>query len=127
MARKPRFALLKTKTLSMVIELPPSRVEVQKTMTTSAESPKGVDLNSLNPGSLIDMETKNRHYTIECLGGNTMRISGHPKFCPVPVLAELEGCVNRDGTLARGSIRPGSHVVFLVGEHVPVTTASVLS
>ena len=96
-------------------------------MTTSAESPKGVDLNSLNPGSLIDMETKNRHYTIECLGGNTMRISGHPKFCPVPVLAELEGSVNRDGTLATGSIRPGSHVVFLLNEHVPVTTSRVLS
>jgi hypothetical protein len=37
-----------------------------------------VDCKSLAQGSLIDVETKSRHYWIECLGGNAIRISGHP-------------------------------------------------
>ena len=53
-------------------------------MTTSPEVREGVDLKSLSPGSLIDMETKNRHYRIEYLGGTTMRISGHRHFAQVP-------------------------------------------
>ena len=91
-------------------------------MTTSPEISEGVDLKSLSPGSLIDMETKNRHYTIEYLGGTTMRISGHPAFCPNPVLAELQGSVDREGVFDTGSITPGRRVVFLLDEHTPVTT-----
>jgi len=34
----------------------------------------GVDLNSLRPGSMIDVETKSRHYHIECLGGDKIRV-----------------------------------------------------
>jgi hypothetical protein len=96
-------------------------------MTTSAEIPKGVDLQNLNPGSLIDMEPQNGASPRVCRGGPPMRLSGHPTFCPVPVLAELEGSVNREGAFETGYIRPGSQVVFLVNEHVPVTTSRVLS
>ena len=39
-----------------------------------------VDSHSLAPGSRIDVETKSRHYQIECLGGNAIRISGHPEY-----------------------------------------------
>ena len=77
-------------------------------MTTSSEVREGVDLKSLSPGSLIDMETKNRHYRIEYLGGTTMRISGHPAFCPSPVLAELQGSINREGICQMSAqIEPG--------------------
>ncbi len=41
-----------------------------------------VDCTSLAPGALVDVETKNRHYQIECLGGSAIRISGHPEYCP---------------------------------------------
>jgi hypothetical protein len=44
-----------------------------------------VNCAGLAPGSLVDVETKNRHYRIECLGGSAMRISGHPEYCPSPV------------------------------------------
>ena len=46
-------------------------------MDTSVEM---VDCQNLTPGSLLDVETKTRHYKIECLGGNKIRISGHPEF-----------------------------------------------
>jgi len=96
-------------------------------MTTSSEVRESVDLKSLSPGSLIDMETKNRHYRIEYLGGNSMRISGHPSFCPNPVLAELQGSLNREGAFETGSITPGRRVVFMLNEHTPVTTSKVVS
>ena len=50
-----------------------------------------IDLTSLGRGAVIDVETKNRHYKIECLGGNAIRISGHPEYCPVPVLGQRAG------------------------------------
>jgi hypothetical protein len=50
-----------------------------------------VDCNNLVRGSLIDVETKSRHYMIECLGGSAIRISGHPEYCPEPVPARLHG------------------------------------
>jgi hypothetical protein len=96
-------------------------------MTTSAEVLDAVDLMSMSPGSLIDVETKNRHYQIECLGGNKMRISGHPDYCPAPMLAELRGSVDRKGTIQLGQIKRGKHLVFLLGRHNPVTTSKVLN
>jgi hypothetical protein len=96
-------------------------------MMTSAEGFDAVELKSMRPGSLIDVETKSRHYQIECLGGNTMRISGHPDFCPAPVLAELQGSVDREGAVELGQIKRGKHLVFMLGEHLPVKTSKVLS
>ena len=102
-------------------------IDWRLTMTTSPEVREGVDLKSLSPGSLIDMETKNRHYRIEYLGGTTMRISGHPAFCPSPVVAELQGSVNREGICEMSAITPGKRVVFVLDEHIPVTTSKVVS
>ncbi len=96
-------------------------------MTTSQEVLEGVDINSLSPGSLVDVETKSRHYHIECLGGNTMRISGHPELCPTPVLAELEGSIDTEGMYEGGFIKPGKHLVFVLEPNRPVTTSRVLS
>jgi hypothetical protein len=90
---------------------------------TSAEL---VDCKSLVRGSLIDVETKSRHYRIECLGGNAIRISGHPVYCPDPVLAQLHGSVNKEGILELGLIGRGTRLMFLLNEHRPVTTSRVL-
>ena len=86
-----------------------------------------VDLKSMSPGSHIDVETKSRHYHIECLGGNAMKISGHPDYCPTPVVAELQGSTDANGTFESGAIKPGNHLVFLLGKRVPVTTSKILS
>ena len=91
------------------------------------EVTEGVDLHNLTPGSLVDVETTSRHYYIECLGGNAMRISGHPHFCPTPVAAELQGSVDGEGMYESGLITPGKHLVFLLDHDRPVTTSKVLS
>ena len=61
-----------------------------------------LDCRNLPPGSLIDVETQSRNYHIECMGGNSIRVSGHPEFCPNPVMASLQGSLDRDGTLETG-------------------------
>ena len=91
---------------------------------TSAEV---VDCKSLARGSLIDVETKSRHYQIECLGGNAIRISGHPEYCPDPVPAQLHGSVDKEGTLELGLIGRGMRFMFLLDENHPVMTSRVLS
>jgi len=90
-------------------------------------SPEIVDCNNLERGSLIDVETKSRHYQIECLGGNAIRISGHPKYCPVPIPAEFQGSFDKDGSLELGVIGPGRRLMFWLDEHHHVTTSRVLN
>jgi len=86
-----------------------------------------LDCKSLKPGSLIDVETMSRHYRIECLGGSTIRISGHPQFCPTPVVAQLQGSVTGEGTLEEGMIECGMRLAFVIGEDFPLTTSRVLN
>ena len=86
-----------------------------------------VDCKSLARGSLIDVETKSRHYQIECLGGNAIRISGHPEYCPEPVPAQLHGSVDKEGIFELGLIGRGMRLMFLLDENHPVTTSRVLS
>jgi hypothetical protein len=96
-------------------------------MTTSPEAVEGVDLKSLRPGSLIDVETKSRHYHIECLGGDAIRISGHPDYCPQPVPAHLQGSIDNEGALELGFIEPGMRLIFFLNDDRPITTSRVVS
>ena len=87
-----------------------------------------IDCRTLAQGSLIDVETKSRHYRIECLAGNSIRISGHPDYCPNPVAAQLQGSVDENGRLGSGVIGRGMRlVVLLKNENRPITTSKVLN
>ena len=90
---------------------------------TSAEM---VDCTSLASGSVIDVETKSRHYRIECRGGNAINISGHPEYCPEPVSARLHGSVDKEGALEFGVIGRGMRLRFLLNEGQPITTTRVV-
>ena len=81
---------------------------------TSAEV---VDCTSLASGSLVDVETRSRHYRIECHGGSAVSISGHPEYCPEPVSARL---------LEHGLIGRGKHLKFLLNDSQPITTTRVV-
>jgi len=85
-----------------------------------------LDCKNLAPGSLIDVETKSRHYRIECLGGSAIRVSGHPEYCPDPVPASLQGSVDQEGALELGFIGCGMRMIFLLDDVRPVTTSRVL-
>jgi hypothetical protein len=91
---------------------------------TSVES---VDCKSLDRGSLVEVETRSRHYHIECLGGDAIRISGHPEFCPSPVPGQLQGSIDQEGALEHGLIGCGMRLRFLLDNRGPVTTTRVVS
>jgi hypothetical protein len=94
-------------------------------MTTHSDLSTIVDLTTLSPGALIDVETKSRHYHIECLGGTAIRISGHPEYCPEPVRADLQGAIGKDG-LEPGLIESGLRLLLLFNGKQPVTTSKVV-
>jgi hypothetical protein len=103
-----------------------SHVHQQRREVTGMVSTDILNCNDLPPGSLIDVETKSRHYHIECLGGTAIRVSGHPDYCPEPVQASLQGSVDQEGTLEVGSIGCGMRMIFLLDDVRPITTSSVL-
>ena len=96
-------------------------------MMSTSELVEGVDLKNLRVGSLIDVETRSRHYHIEFLGGNAVRISGHPEYCPQPELAQLQGSINEEGVVEVDLIEPGMHLMFFLKGSHPVTTSRVVS
>jgi len=85
-----------------------------------------VDCTRLANGSFVEVDTTSRHYHIECLGGNSIRISGHPVICPDPVPAELNGSVDDKSQLKPGLIGCGMRLMFFVDDHRPVTTSKVI-
>lgn len=85
-----------------------------------------VDFKCLAPGALIDVETRNRHYQIECLGGTAIRISGHPDYCPDPVSAQLQGS-SKQGVLEPTLLGCGMHLRFVLPDLRPVMTSRVLT
>ena len=95
-------------------------------MTTSSEVIEGLELKTLTPGSLIDVETESRHYRIEFLGGNAVRISGHPQYCPDPIPAELEGSIGKEGFVELGHIERGSRLMFSL-KNFPFMTSRIVS
>jgi hypothetical protein len=95
-------------------------------MTTITEFPDGVQLAELKQGAVIDVETQSRHYSLEYLGGDEVRVSGHPQWCPTPVVVKLEGSLGNSGAFEPGFVGPGMHLVFQrFGDRMPVTTTEV--
>jgi hypothetical protein len=94
---------------------------------TPSEISNKVDFQTLSAGSVVEVETLGRHYRIECLGLDLIRISGHPDFCPSPASALLQGSLDDQGTVAVGAIEPGMRLAYFVDGLGPVTTSRVVS
>jgi hypothetical protein len=81
-------------------------------MPEMMETTEGIYLHNLAPGAVIDVETRSHRYRIEYLGGDTIRISGHPSLCPTPVSAQLRGSFGPTGTLQAGFLGRGRRLAF---------------
>jgi hypothetical protein len=99
----------------------------QQSQEVTKMTTETLNCNDLAPGSLIDVETKSRHYKIECLGGTAIRVSGHPDYCPEPMPASLQGSVDKEGTLEPGFINCGMRMILVLNDVRPITTSSILS
>jgi len=53
------------------------------------EHPLGVMLNELPLGTVLEAQTKHHTYHLENRGEGNVLISGHPTYCPEPVLVQF--------------------------------------
>ena len=72
----------------------------------------GVHLRDLPPGTVLEVQTQNRAYTILYKGWDQALISGHPVFCPEPVPVTIHGSTWGGSMLKYRFIGRGMHLEF---------------
>ncbi len=87
----------------------------------------GVYLRDLPEGAILEVETQNRFYTLVVRGGGLALISGHPKFCPEPVLVRIHGS-NWGGSMLKAAfLGRGMHLEFQHPDFPrPIVTSKIL-
>ena len=87
----------------------------------------GVYLQDLPLESTLEIETQNRSYVVVHRGGGQFLISGHPQFCPQPVLVRIEGS-NWGGSMLKSSyVGRGMHLEFRHPEYErPIVTSRIV-
>lgn len=86
----------------------------------------GVLLNDLPPESILQIQTQHRWYTVVTCGQGQALISGHPEFCPEPVLVRIEGSTWGGSMLKLRFIGRGMHLEFRHPEYrTPIVTSRI--
>lgn len=86
----------------------------------------GVYMDELDAGDVLVVETRNTNYRLVNHGSGRALISGHPEFCPNPVLVTVEGS-NWGGSLLKASyIGRGMCLEFRHPIFQTITTSPVL-
>jgi hypothetical protein len=72
----------------------------------------GVFLDHLPEDATLEVETENRNYRIVNKGRGRALISGHPQFCPQPVMVGIHGSTWGGSMLKVGYIGRGMRMEF---------------
>ena len=86
----------------------------------------GVHLSDLPDGSRLRIDTENRSYEITVNDGGAVYISGHPIFCPRPVLVSIHGSSWGGSMLKVSYIGRGMHLEFHHPEYQTIVTSRIL-
>jgi hypothetical protein len=86
----------------------------------------GVHLRDVQPGTVLEVETENRAYTIRYEGSGRAFISGHPVFCPEPTLVIIHGSTWGGSMIKSDYIGRGMHLEFGHPTYLPITTSMIL-
>ena len=86
----------------------------------------GVHLAQLPPETVLEVETQNRAYTLCYKGSGQALISGHPVFCPEPVLVNIHGSTWGGSMLKERYIGRGMRLEFAHPNYEPITTSIIL-
>jgi len=86
----------------------------------------GVHLRDIQPGTVLEVRTQNRAYTIWYKGRGQALISGHPVFCPEPVLVCIHGSTWGGSMLKERYIGRGMHLEFGHPTCQPITTSLIV-
>ncbi len=85
----------------------------------------GVHLRDVEPGTVLEIETENRAYTIQYQGLGQALISGHPVFCPEPILVTIHGSTWGGSMIKTGYIGRGMRLEFGHPAYLPITTSII--
>jgi hypothetical protein len=75
--------------------------------TLQSAGDEGVFLDDLAVGAVVEVVTGHHTYRLENRGGGAVLISGHPVYCPEPVLMWLHGSVSDSHEIKMWFIGPG--------------------
>lgn len=86
----------------------------------------GLFLDRLQAHSVLQIQTQNHCYTAVMMGAGQALISGHPKYCPQPVLVAIAGSTWGGSMLKRRFVGRGMHLEFCHPEYsAPIVTSRV--
>jgi hypothetical protein len=85
----------------------------------------GVHLRDVRPGTVLEIRTQNRSYTLEYRGDNLAYISGHPVYCPEPVLVNIHGSTWGGSMLKEHFVGRGMHLEFGHPVHESIVTSII--
>src|ERR1700674_891937 len=86
----------------------------------------GVHLRDVQPGTVLEVTTQNRAYTILYQGWDQALISGHPVFCPEPVPVTIHGSTWGGSMLKARFIGRGMCLEFGNTAFEPIRTPVIL-
>jgi len=105
--------------------LPVFSDEINRNIVRS-EVEGGVYLRDLPKGSRLEVTTENRDYQLTMDGDGKALISGHPRFCPQPILVNIQGSSWGGSMLKVAYIGRGMHLEFQHPEYRTVTTSRIV-
>jgi hypothetical protein len=86
----------------------------------------GVSLGDLPPSTVLEIQTQNHRYTAVFLSESQVLISGHPEYCPEPVLVAIAGSTWGGSMLKLRYIGRGMHLEFCHPEYrTPIITSRI--
>ena len=99
--------------------------EVNRNIVQS-EIEGGVRLKDLPPGSRLQVTTRNTCYQLLVLIGNMALITGHPLYCPRPVVVRIHGSTWGGSMLKLEFIGRGMHMEFVHPQYqLPIITSPI--
>ena len=86
----------------------------------------GVFLKDLPSATVLEIQTQHHCYTAVVRDDGTALISGHPQFCPEPVLVAIAGSTWGGSMLKQRFVGRGMHLEFCHPEYRrPIVTSQI--
>jgi len=86
----------------------------------------GAYLDYLSEGAVLEVDTQNHRYTVVNRGQGQALISGHPQYCPEPVLVSIVGSTWGGSMVKMRFIGRGMHLEFWHPTYRTIRTSRVL-
>ncbi len=86
----------------------------------------GVFLKDLPPETVLQIQTEHHLYTAVLMDDDSALISGHPEYCPQPVLVAIAGSTWGGSMLKRRFVGRGMRLEFSHPQYsTPIVTSSI--